>query len=99
MIGVKDVQKRAKQVLKLGTDYIGIHTGIDAQKKGKTPLRDLKKLTKVIKRDKLAVAGGINLENLNKILKYRPEIIIVGSAITKAKNPEKVANKIKEKLK
>jgi 3-hexulose-6-phosphate synthase len=99
LISVKDVTKRAKEVLKLGPDYICIHTGIDVQKKGKSPLEDLKKVSKIIKKNKISVAGGINLKNIDKILKYKPEIIIVGSAITKSKNPEIAAKSLKEKLK
>jgi len=96
LISVKDTKKRAKEVLKLGANYVCIHTAIDAQKKGKSPLNDLKKISKITK--KIAIAGGINKKNINKITKYKPEIIIVGSAITKSKNPQKITKTIKEKL-
>ena len=95
----KSLLKRAKQVEMLGVHYINIHTGIDIQKKGNTPLKNLEKVSKVISNKKIAVAGGINLKNIDKIVKYKPEIVIVGGAITKAKNPREIAGKIKEKMK
>jgi len=100
MIGCKskDLIKRVKQVGKLGVHYINIHTGIDLQKKGKNPLANLEKVSKIINKKKIAVAGGINLKNISEIVKFKPEIVIVGGAITKAKNPKEVAKKIKTKI-
>jgi len=91
LIGVKNVVEAAKEASNLGANYVCVHTGIDMQYLGKTPFADLKKVSKVVPCKKLAVAGGINLENIAKIIKFKPAIIIVGGAITKAKNPEDIA--------
>ena len=40
---------------------------------------------------RLAVAGGINLEDFKKLKRLEPEIVIVGSAITKQENPGEAA--------
>ncbi|MFW5847084.1 MAG: 3-hexulose-6-phosphate synthase [Nanoarchaeota archaeon] len=110
LINIKDVEKKTRELLKLENvpDYICVHTGIDMQNKGKRPLEDLKKVSEILKnknqnknkkkqkKPKLAVAGGINLENLKEVKKYFPEIIIVGGAITKSQNPEEIARKLKE---
>jgi 3-hexulose-6-phosphate synthase len=85
-IGLKDIKK----IIKLRPNYICIHTSIDSQNKGCSILNNIKKIGKI--KTKLSVAGGINLKNIDKILEYKPEIIIVGSAITKSKNPEKIAS-------
>ena len=99
LIGVKNVVEAAKEASNLGASYVCVHTGIDMQHLGKTPFADLKKVSKVVSCKKLAVAGGINLENTGNVIKFKPAIIIVGGAITKAKNPKSVAIKIKESIK
>lgn len=46
-----------------------------------------------------AIAGGITLEALPELAKVKPEILIVGSAITKADNPRKIAKQFQRRLK
>ena len=100
MIGCKgkNLLQRARQVDKLGVNYINIHTGIDLQKKGKNPLKNLEKVSRVISSEKIAVAGRISLKNIDKVVEFKPEIVIIGGAITSASNPRGVARKIKDKL-
>lgn len=93
LIGVKDKVKRAKELEKMGVDYILVHTGIDEQVQGKSPLEDLEKVIKNVKVP-VAVAGGLNLETIPKVVELGATIIIVGGAITKAENPERVTRKI-----
>ncbi|MFC1727884.1 3-hexulose-6-phosphate synthase [Nanoarchaeota archaeon] len=97
LIGVKDAVKRTKQVLKHKPTYIGIHTGIDQQLKGCSVFENLEKISKLTKN--ICVAGGINAKTVNKVLKYKPKIIVIGGAITKSKNPGKTAKEIKELIK
>jgi len=97
LIDVKDKVSRAKEVEKLKPHYICVHTGIDEQHLGVKPFEDLVKISKIIE-TQIAVAGGINLNNMNNILKYKPSIIIVGSGITSTKNPALTAKKLKEKI-
>ncbi|MFH1358519.1 MAG: 3-hexulose-6-phosphate synthase [archaeon] len=98
-INVKDIIKRTKQILKFKPDYICIHTGIDQQLKGESPFKNLKNISNLKNKPKIAVAGGINLKTIDKIKQYKPEIIIVGGAITNAKNPRQAAKELKEALK
>ncbi|AEP00186.1 MULTISPECIES: 3-hexulose-6-phosphate synthase [Heyndrickxia] len=44
----------------------------------------------------LAVAGGISLENLAAVRALQPDVLIIGSAISKASDPLLAAQKIKE---
>jgi 3-hexulose-6-phosphate synthase len=97
MINVADKITRANEVAALGADYVGIHSGIDQQNAGQSPLADLKKLSKAVDIP-LVVAGGINLETLDDIIACEPEIIVVGGAITGADNPRKAAKKISKKI-
>ncbi|NJD99154.1 3-hexulose-6-phosphate synthase [Thermococcus sp. LS1] len=93
LIGVKDKVKRAKELEKMGVHYILVHTGIDEQVQGKSPLEDLEKVVKAV-RVPVAVAGGLNLETIPKVIELGATIIIVGGAITKAKDPEDVTRNI-----
>jgi 3-hexulose-6-phosphate synthase len=98
LISVKNNKKRAKQVAKWKGNYVIVHTGIDVQLKGGSPLKNLKEVSGVIDKKKIAVAGGINLKSIKQVKKYNPEIVIVGGAITKAKDPAKIAKKLKEMI-
>ncbi|WP_300364742.1 3-hexulose-6-phosphate synthase [Hydrogenimonas sp.] len=98
MINVADKVALAKEVKKLGADYVGIHSGIDQQNAGQSPLEDLKSVSKKVKIP-LVVAGGINLDTIDKIKAQKPAVIVVGGAITGAKNPKKAAEAIAKKIK
>ncbi|MDK2913318.1 MAG: 3-hexulose-6-phosphate synthase / 6-phospho-3-hexuloisomerase [Thermococcaceae archaeon] len=93
LIGVQDKVKRAKELEKMGVHYILVHTGIDEQAQGKNPLEDLEKVVKAVNVP-VAVAGGLNLETIPKVIELGATIIIVGGAITKAEDPEEVTRKI-----
>jgi 3-hexulose-6-phosphate synthase len=97
LIGCNNVTKRIHELMKVGAKNFEIHTGIDQQNKGMTPFKNLSNAKK-IKGIKIWVAGGIKLETINQVIKYSPEVVVVGGAITKAKNPEKEAEQIKNKI-
>lgn len=98
LIGVKNKLERVKQLKKMSVDYLIVHTGIDEQKVGKSPFKDVKKLSNIVS-TKLAVAGGINDENVKMLEGLNVDVVIVGGYITKSKNPEDAAKKMKEGLK
>ena len=85
LIGVPDIIKRAKELEKLGADYLCIHVGIDEQMQGKKPLHVLSSLVNHTNLP-IAVAGGLNSETVADMIRVGARIIIVGGAITKAKN-------------
>ena len=97
LIGVPDVVTRAKVLEKLGVDYLCIHVGIDEQMRGKKPLELLKA---VIRQTKVpvAVAGGLNSESIPGVVKAGARIIVVGGAITKAKNVTEATRQIKKAI-
>ncbi len=97
LIGVQDKIKRAKELEKIGVDYLCIHVGIDEQMIGKTPLNILTSLVKQTNIP-IAVAGGINSETAPDIVKAGASIVIVGGAITKAKDVTKATEKIKKSI-
>jgi len=85
------------------TAHLGIHSGISEQlsKKGGSPILGLRTLRGQIGFPddvEIAVAGGINLDTVKQVLEMRPNVVIVGGAITKANNPKAAAKSFKKKL-
>jgi len=97
LIGVKDKIRRAEQLEKLGIDYLCIHVGIDEQMTGKNPVETLKHLVKKTNTP-IAIAGGLNSETAVDVVKAGASIIIVGGAITKAKDVTKATKQIKKAI-
>jgi len=97
LIGVDDQVTRAIQVEKLGANYICIHVGIDQQMRGEKPLNLLNKIVKNTNIP-LAVAGGLNTEVIPDIIAAGAAVVIVGGAITKAKDVTAATKKIKKTI-
>ncbi|MBS4221744.1 3-hexulose-6-phosphate synthase [Lederbergia citrea] len=95
MINVENIKNRAKKMDLLGADYICVHIGTDLQTTGKSPLDELKQVKSVITRAKVAVAGGIKFETLADIIEAKPDVIIVGSGITRKEDMKKATLDIK----
>ncbi|MDO8735393.1 MAG: 3-hexulose-6-phosphate synthase [Elusimicrobiota bacterium] len=97
LLGVPDAVKRAKEIEKLGADYIDVHIPIDEQMKGKISFDIVKKVSFAVKIP-VAIAGGVNSENAADAVRAGAEIIIVGGAITKSKNAKEETRKIKKAI-
>ena len=95
---VEDMPKRIEELEEIGAHVLAVHTGADVQVLGRTPLDDLKVMTKHAKKAKIAVAGGINSKTIQKYVELDPDIIIVGTGITRAENPVEEARLIKEAI-
>ncbi|TDL30897.1 Fe-S cluster assembly protein HesB [Jeotgalibacillus sp. S-D1] len=93
LLGVTD-QQRIQEIVSLGVNLVSLHYGKDMQKDGEmgTNLFDL---VNEIPSLELSVAGGLNLESLPAMLKKSPNILIIGSAITKSADSRKAAEKMK----
>lgn len=98
LVGVKNLSKRARDVLSIGADRVEVHTGIDQQNSGRGIMRYLKKIHDV-KRRYISVAGGINARNIKDVVMTKPHTIVVGGYITKSKEPEKAAKLMKDIIK
>ncbi len=94
MICVDKPKERIAKLEEMGIDFVSVHTGVDQQAMGRTPLDDLKMIRRIVKTAGISVAGGITAETLPAYLYYKPEIIIVGSGITHARDPVGEAEKI-----
>ena len=98
LIGIEEsrIEKRAREMEKLGVDYIGVHVAIDEQMIGKDPFKRLRKVKRAVSIP-VACAGGINSESASLALKAGADIIIVGGAINKAKDPAQASRIIKKR--
>ena len=97
LFNVKDKIIRAKEVEKLGADYICVHVGVDEQMVGGSPLAELKGLSKAVDIP-IAAAGGINSETAPEIINAGVSIVIVGGAIIKAKDVAAAAKAVKKAI-
>lgn len=92
LINVPNPLKRALEVEKLGAHFICLHTGVDVQRRiGVTVMDeflDVLSRVKALIKLPIAVAGGINLSNVKMMIDMGADILIVGSSITRADNPE-----------
>lgn len=69
------------------------HISKDQQEEGDQAVWDQEKIPSY---QQLAVAGGISFTSLPELNKMNPDVLIIGSAISKAKDPSQAAKKIKE---
>ena len=93
----QDLEKRAKELEKLGVDYIGVHCAIDQQMEGEDPFSKLRKVAGAVNIP-VACAGGINSETAAQAVEAGAQIVIVGGAITKAKEPQQAARRMKSAI-
>lgn len=98
MIGIKDLPARLAELEELGVDIAAVHTGVDQQARGRTPLDDLKELCSCKRHTAIAVAGGITADTVEQYLAYSPDIIIAGGGIVHAPDPEAAAEKLARRI-
>ena len=97
VIGVDNKVERAKELEKLGVDYICVHVGIDEQMRGENPIEITKEIVKNVDIP-VAIAGGLNSETVVDAVNAGASIIIVGGAITKAPNVTEATRMIKKAM-
>ena len=98
MLQVTDMSLRGLALHQMGCHYLCLHTAYDLQRtqpissnyllQGRIDLAGLP----------FAIAGGINLQNIESVLAISPEIIIVGSAITRAVHPAEAAQALYDRI-
>ncbi|MGQ3684091.1 MAG: 3-hexulose-6-phosphate synthase [Candidatus Loosdrechtia sp.] len=89
--------ERVAAAEKWGADYIAVHTAIDEQMCGKTPLAVLQDICRKVKVP-VAVAGGVNSENVIDMVNAGASVIIVGGYITKSKDAKAATANIKNAI-
>ena len=98
MIGVKDIENRAREVDEFGADYVGTHTGYDLQALGQNPFEEFNLIKNNVSKTKTAIAGGIKLSASEEIKKANPDLLIIGGAISTVDDPAEAAAEFKKIL-
>ncbi|MFW5866208.1 MAG: 3-hexulose-6-phosphate synthase [Armatimonadota bacterium] len=93
LIGCADPAERARRAQELGAAIVGIHTAIDEQMVGASPMEVIARVREAVE-IRLAVAGGINSETAPEAVKAGADIVIVGGAIIKAPDATEAARRI-----
>ena len=96
MICVADLPGRIAQLERIGVTALAVHTGVDQQAAGRTPLDDLRLMKSHSKAATIFVAGGINLATLQHYLEAGADVAIVGSGIRHASDPVREARALRE---
>ncbi len=97
-VGVSDPLKRIREVKAMNVRIVNVHTGIDVQKvkqiTAASKLAVIREITSTFNDMYIAVSGGIKAPDVPELLKAGVSIIIVGSAITKSRDPRRSAMEI-----
>ncbi len=94
LLGVKNPE-RVRELQKLGVDLVSLHYGKDMQLQKEMEM-ELFKLVEGISGIEVAIAGGIDINSISPWLIKGVDIIIIGSAITRANDPSKAAKAIRK---
>ena len=94
MICEPDLASRIKQLEAVGVRALAVHTGVDQQAAGRTPLDDLRVMKSASRSSRIFVAGGINATTLPDYARRGADVVIVGGGICHAKDPVAAARTI-----
>lgn len=97
LIGCPAPSARARRAQELGAAIVGIHTAIDEQMVGASPMEVIEQVRAAVE-IRLAVAGGINSETAPEAVKAGADIVIVGGAIIKAPDATEAARRIMQAI-
>jgi len=97
MLGVEDYVALAKKCADWGAAFINVHLPIDDQMRGILSFDRLRDIARAVTIP-VAAAGGINSENVVAAVEAGARIIIIGGAITKAKDPAQATRDIRHAI-
>ena len=99
LMQVSDQPARGRELLAMGCHFLCVHTAYDQQSSEAAPLADLERLRRALGDGApLAVAGGVNVDTLDQIALLKPDIVVVGGAITRAPSPAAAARALYERI-
>ncbi len=99
-IDMLNVEKPLEVLKKLSIkpDIVELHRAIDTESSAEYAWGDIPAMKELSERMLIAVAGGIRVDTVREALKSGADIIIVGRAITKAKDVRSMAEQFIEEL-
>lgn len=95
LLGTTNLREKIESLKAIdGIDFYLVHLGVDQQTNKQLLIEKLVTIANSIDSSKLAVAGGINKKTISTILKFKPKIIVVGSAIYNADDPREAIKEL-----
>lgn len=98
LICANDIPETVHALEAIGVQGIAVHTGVDQQSAGRTPLDDLRLVKGCVESAEVSVAGGINLKTVPDYAALSPHVLIVGGAIGSAPDPAAAARAIHDAI-
>ncbi len=97
LLGCEDPVARARFAAEAGADAVNVHCPIDEQVRGGDPFETLRAVRAAVSIP-VTVAGGITPKTAPEAVAAGADVIIVGGAITKARDAEKAAAALLEAM-
>lgn len=98
LIGQDVTAERIARLENMKPDLICVHNAVDQQALGRQATADLAAARPWVRSASLAVAGGVNPDNIVSIASLQPDVVIVGSGITSARDPAAAARQIRQAM-
>jgi 3-hexulose-6-phosphate synthase len=98
LLGVDDIPRGIARAEAIGARYVCVHTASDLRGPVRNTLSGLDKAAAAVRTSKIAVAGGIVLETVDRIVRRQPEILIVGGAIMNQKDKRQAALRFRRRI-
>lgn len=97
LLGCPDPAGRARQAEAMGADAVNVHCPIDEQVRGGDPFETLRVVRAAVQ-ILVTVAGGVTARTAPRAVAAGADVVIVGGAITKARNVEAATREILEAM-
>ncbi len=97
LLGVTDSEELGRKAAEWGAARIDVHIPIDDQMLAAEPFRALRELRGAVDVP-LAVAGGLNSESVAEAVRAGADIVVVGGAISKSRDPRQATEQIKKAI-
>jgi len=97
LINVPDVVTRVQQLESLGVQLVCLHTAYDIQGNGTDPMASVSLVRKKT-RCRLAVAGGLKLQHVDRAVRSGADILVFGGFLANDLAPDQLAQEIIARL-
>jgi 3-hexulose-6-phosphate synthase len=87
LIAVPDLAACVRELEDLGVRHLAVHTGVDQQAAGRTPLDDLRVVKAHARHARVYVAGGIDTATLPAYARLGADVAVIGGGLCRAADP------------